>query len=271
MEEKKEKIELKNLENFKILSVDSSSVTASVSILEINNYNNIKIISEFFVNSGLTHSQTLAPMIDNILKICDINIKEIDLFGVTVGPGSFTGLRIGLATVKAMAFALNKYCAGVSSLETLAYNYYNFKNMNNNIIISCMDARRNQVYNSIFEVKNNNLLRITQDKVNSIEELYQELNLYVKSNNFSGYINFVGDGSELCYNKFLEYNINNNLKLLPVDISKKYIKSSNIGILSLELYKNNKLLLPENINPVYLRLSQAERLLLEKNKNINKI
>lgn len=248
----------------KILSVDSSSITASVSLLEINknknNNNNIKIISEFFVNAGLTHSQTLAPMIDILLKNSDTNINNIDLFGVTVGPGSFTGLRIGLSIIKGMAVALNKSCVGVSSLEAAAYNYYDF--CDNNIIISCMDARRDQVYNSVFETKNNKLIRILPDNVCDIKELYDKI--IDKLKNFTGCVKFVGDGADLCYDYFL--NNNNNINFCDIDITKKYIKASSIGILAYETYNKSGAQLPEDINPVYLRLSQAERLLLEKNK-----
>ena len=167
----------------KILAVDSSSITASVALVEGE-----KVISEFFMNAGLTHSQTLAPMIDSVLKNANVDPSEIDLYAVTDGPGSFTGLRIAASTVKAMALAMNKPCVGVSSLEALAYNFCDFEGL----VCPCMDARRNQVYTALFRAKDKKIVRIIEDSADTIENLVRKLNEYDEK------IEFVGDGSESC-------------------------------------------------------------------------
>ncbi len=230
----------------KLLALDSSSVTASVSIIEDET-----IISEFFINSGLTHSQTLAPMIQASLDTLNIKVSDIDLFAITNGPGSFTGLRIGLATIKGMATVFNKPCIGVSSLLAAAYNCINF----NGIICVVMDARRNQFYNAIFKCENKNLERLTEDRVISIEELEKDLK------NFSECVELIGDGAVICYNNINMYGDQNNIKLSFK--GNHYVYASNVGILGMKLYKKGAFSDASNINPKYLRLSQAERLLLE--------
>lgn len=230
----------------KILAIDSSSVTASVAILEDN-----KIISEFFVNAGLTHSQTLAPMIESALVNSAIEISDIDLFSATIGPGSFTGLRIGLATLKGMALALNKPCVGVSSLLAAAYNLKDY----NGIVCACMDARREQVYNAIFKVNNGKIERITEDRAISIQELEDELSKY------SDNIKLVGDGAEMCYNSMLD-----NKKVRNIELAfenQRYIRGSMVGFASFDAYKRGEISNAVDISLNYLRLSQAERMLLE--------
>lgn len=230
----------------KLLALDSSSITASVSLIEED-----KIISEFFINAGLTHSQTLAPMIQALLNTINISASEIDLFAITNGPGSFTGLRIGLATIKGMATVFNKPCIGVSSLLAAAYNCLNF----NGIICVVMDARRNQLYNAIFRCQNKKLSRLTEDRVISIEDLKKELK------EFSENVELVGDGAVICYNYITVISNEKNINLSFKD--RYYINASNVGILGMELYKKGEYLYASNINPKYLRLSQAERKLLE--------
>lgn len=230
----------------KILAVDSSSVTASVAILEDN-----KIISEFFINAGLTHSQTLAPMIESALINSATEISDIDLFSATIGPGSFTGLRIGLATIKGMALALNKPCVGVSSLLAAAYNLKDY----NGIICACMDARREQVYNAIFKANNRKIERITEDRAISIQELEDELSKY------SDNIKLVGDGAEMCYNTMLDNEKVRNIELASEN--QRYIRGSMVGIASFDAYNKGKISNAVDISLNYLRLSQAERMLLE--------
>ena len=151
----------------KILSVDSSSVSASVAITE-----NGKVLAENFINNGLTHSQTLMPMVEKTLKDANVSVKDMELFAIANGPGSFTGVRIGIASVKGMADALNKKCGAISTLEAIA------EPLKNEDVIACavMDARCNQVYTAIF----NSGDRLCEDKAVLIDELGKELKSYNK-------------------------------------------------------------------------------------------
>ena len=169
----------------KVLAVDSSAKSASVCVIEDE-----KILGEFFINTKLTHSETLMPMISSLLKNARIDINSIDVVAISSGPGSFTGVRIGIAAVKGMSFALNKPCVGVSTLEAMAYNFKG----SNCIISAVMDARRDQVYNVLFRVNCDNIIRLTSDRAISIEDLNIEIkNEYNKEN-----IIFVRDGADLC-------------------------------------------------------------------------
>lgn len=227
----------------KILSVDSSSVSASVSITE-----NGITLAESFINNGLTHSQTLMPMVEKTLKDSGVSIKDIDLFAITNGPGSFTGVRIGIASVKGMADALNKKCVAVSTLEAIA------EPLKDKDCIACavMDARCNQVYTAIFE----NGKRLCEDKAVLIDELGVELKNYNKK------VVFIGDGSVLCYEK---------LKDIVTDISVadeniRYIHASSIGRLAEDKIENGEEPTDSaKLVPYYLRLPQAERELNNKN------
>lgn len=230
----------------KLLALDSSSITASVCLMENN-----KILSEFSLNAGLTHSQTLAPMIQASLNILNLKVSNIDLLAITEGPGSFTGLRIGLATIKGIGVVFNKPCIGVSSLVAAAYNCINF----NGIICAVMDARRNQFYNAIFKCQNKKLTRLTKDRIISLEELEKELK------NFSECVELIGDGAVICYNNINKGKNESNIKFSFE--GSHYVKASSVGILGLELYKQGSFSDASNLNPKYLRLSQAERMLIE--------
>lgn len=221
----------------KILSLDSTSVTASVAITE-----NGKTLAENFINNGLTHSQTLMPLAEKTLADSGVAINDIDLFAVTVGPGSFTGVRIGIASVKGMADALKKDCFAVSTLEAIA------EPLNNEDVISCavMDARCNQVYTAIFENGN----RLCEDKAVLIDELGKELMQYNKK------VVFIGDGAKLCYNRLSE--TLQNCEIASEDI--RYIHASSIGRLAYgKINQGEALTLSADLVPFYLRLPQAER------------
>ncbi len=228
----------------KILSLDSTSVTASAAITE-----NGKTLAENFINNGLTHSQTLMPLVEKTIAESEISIKDIDMFAVTNGPGSFTGVRIGIASVKGMADALNKPCFAVSTLEAIA------EPLKNEDCIACavMDARCNQVYTAIFE----NGIRLCEDKAVLIDELGEELKKYIKK------IVFIGDGAELCYNKLNE--ILQNTEIADENI--RYIHASSIGRLAEEkIAKGENTTKSATLVPFYLRLPQAERELNNKLK-----
>ena len=227
----------------KILAVDSSSVTASVAITE-----NGKVLAENFINNGLTHSQTLMPMVEKTINESGISVKDIDLFAITHGPGSFTGVRIGIASIKGMADALDKKCLPISTLEAIA------EPLKNEDVIACavMDARCNQVYTAIF----NNGERLCDDKAVLIDELGEELNQYDKK------IVFIGDGSVLCYDKLHEI-------IQDCDVADekiRYVHGESIGFVAENKIKNGEEPINSaNLVPFYLRLPQAERELNNKN------
>ena len=227
----------------KILAVDSSSVTASVALIEGK-----KIISEFFMNAGLTHSETLASMIESVLINSKTKPKEVDLFAVSNGPGSFTGLRIGMAIVKAMSLATSKQCVGVSSLYALARNFSN----SDSVICSCMDARRGTLYNAIFKIRDGKIIRLTKDRAISIEDLTAELQ------NLNEKIEFVGDGAAMCYNSMVD-----QLDCILVSEGKRYIKASNIAFAASEIYNSGVVSNTCDLSLNYIRIPQAERLLKE--------
>lgn len=221
----------------KILSLDSSSVTASVAITE-----NGRILSEKFINNGLTHSQTLMPMVEETLKDSGVSVKDIDLFAITNGPGSFTGVRIGIASVKGMADALNKKCFAVSTLEAIA------EPLKNDDVIVCavMDARCNQVYTALFNLGN----RLCEDNAVLIDELGEELKQFDKK------VVFIGDGSVLCYEKLHE--IIRNCETADENI--RYVHGSSVGFVAETKIKNGEEPIDSaNLVPFYLRLPQAER------------
>lgn len=231
----------------KVLSVDSSSVTASVALVEDE-----KIIAEFFMDAGLTHSQTLAPMIDSILSYSGTKPSDVDLYAVTTGPGSFTGLRIGVSTIKAMALANNKPCAQISSLEALAYNSLG----KNTLVCASLDARRDQIYSALFRIKNNEVYRVTPDEAKLVENLVSDLEKFDEN------IEFVGDGAEICYNRIMQNDKTCKYSLAPK--CSRYVAAHNVAYLAQKQHKLGASSDACRIKLNYLRVPQAERLLKEK-------
>ncbi len=223
----------------KILSVDSSAKSASSAIYDE------KIISEFYINTNLTHSQTLVPMIDSALKNASLSVDDMDCFAVNVGPGSFTGVRIGVSAVKGIAFAKDKPCIAISTLESIAYNFTMFENC---VICACMDARRNQFYNALFKIENGEVKRLCVDRAISFENLCDEVK------DFENVI-IAGDGAELFSN--LAKDILHNITLSSDNL--RYQRASSVALCALNKYENNEIIKAEALMPSYLRLSQAER------------
>lgn len=233
----------------KILAIDSSAKAASVAITDGG-----RLISECYVNAALTHSRTLMPMIDNALKQAALKFGEVDALAVNVGPGSFTGIRIGIAAVKGLAMSTEKPCAGVSTLLSTAYNFTD----DECILCAAMDARCNQVYTAIFECADGKILRLCEDKAISVSQLETELSAYDGKR-----IVLAGDGAELCFNAFggrIE-----NLHLAAEN--RRYQRAFGTAAAA---ENNNALFRPASeILPVYLRLPQAEReLKLKKGENV---
>lgn len=214
-----------------LLSMDSSAVTASVALTDGD-----EIIKSEFVNSGLTHSETLLPMITRVMD--GRKYSELDGIAITAGPGSFTGVRIGVATVKGLAFNDDIPCYSVSTLEAIAYNFVD----ENAVVCAVMDARRMQFYNALFRVQNGNVERLCDDRAISIEDLRNELKQYDK-------VIIAGDGAKLCFQNIeLE-----NCTLADED----RIYQNAVGVA--KAAQNKNAISPKALMPVYLRQSQAER------------
>lgn len=227
----------------RILALDSSATSASVALVDDE-----FVLGEFYINTKLTHSQTLMMMVESLLKNTKTDIKDVDAFAVSVGPGSFTGIRIGVSAVKGMAYALNKPCIPVSTLHAMAFNLVGLEQ---SLVCAVMDARCEQVYNAIFEVEDNRVIRVVKDRAIRIEDLKNEIvNKYDNK-----IINLVGDGANLCYNK-LNKDVP-NLKLLPGHLL--YQNAVGVSQAGISLYNEGKVLSALELNPVYLRMPQAQR------------
>ena len=221
-----------------MLSVDSSAAPASVCLTE-----NGRIIADYYLNTGFTHSQTLMAMTESVLTISGKKADEIDVYAVNNGPGSFTGVRIGVSAVKGMAFATDKSCIAVSTLLSMAYNCLE----NHCIVSACMDARRQQVYNAVFRVSGMKVERLTEDRAIAVDDLIRELDTY------SDQVMLVGDGAELVSRAVQS----DNIVLAPEQI--RFQRAASTAAAALEAYNRGEILSPAALMPSYLRLSQAER------------
>ena len=229
----------------KILAVDTSATAASVAVAEEN-----KLIGEFSINTALTHSQTLIPMVDELLKNTGLSVNDIDAVAVNAGPGSFTGVRIGVAAVKGIAFPKNLPCVSVSTHESMAYNMLG----NDCIVCSVMDARCSQVYNALFRVKGCTVTRMTDDRALSLTDLKNELQ------NINEKVVLVGDGAVLC-SKFLGEELE-NIMLAP--FNNRIQTASSVAYAAFEKINNGETVKADELMPVYLRLPQAQRELNKK-------
>ena len=228
----------------KILAFESSAKAASVALCEDE-----FLIAQSYQNSGLTHSSTLMPMAQDLLKNCGVALNEVDCLAVSIGPGSFTGLRIGISTVKGLAWGAEKPCVGVSTLEAMAWNLAHM----DGIICCAMDARRKQVYNALFRAGNGVPERLTEDRAISMEDLARE------QKNFAEQQIFVGDGAELCYNTY-----GSDYRLAPPML--RYQNAWGVARAALDSARAGRLCSGAELEANYLRLSQAERERLAKGK-----
>lgn len=223
----------------KILAIDTSSKICSVSILE-----NDDVILEKHTNDEKTHSQNLMPLVDGIFKESNLSLDDIDLLSCCLGPGSFTGIRIGIATVKAFADVKNIPVAGVTSLESLAYNIDE-----PGLIISLIDAKNDNVYYSLFSFDGNNYNQIGEYKADNIQNILDYLSIYDDP------LLFVGDGSILHQDKIQTY-----IKNPKFASEKQNIQTSiSIGKSAYNKYKSGNYGDSSTILPIYLKKSQAER------------
>ena len=230
----------------KILAFDSTAKIASVAVLEDE-----RLLGLFNIDNGLTQSELLLPMAENLLRSLNLSFSDIELFAVSVGPGSFTGVRIGVSLVKGLAFSKNTPCAAVSTLEALAENIATL----DAILVPVMDARRSQVYTAIFRSKGGKAERITADMAIPISSLADILKEYSNED-----IYLSGDGytpTKLGLSK-----LGINTKETPALLIPE--NAFSVGKVAYKKYKNGEILTDTELAPTYLRLPQAERERLEK-------
>ena len=224
----------------KILALESSATAASAALCQDE-----ALVAQTFLHTGLTHSQTLLPMVRDLLGACALTPEEVDLIAVAAGPGSFTGLRIGVATAKGLAWAAEKPCAGCSTLAAMAWNLAGFSGQ----VCAAMDARRHQIYNARFQVDGAAPRRLTPDRAIALEDLVAEL----QGTQIPQLV--VGDGAQLCYEALTAAGI--PARLAPPNL--RLQSAWGVAREGLELARAGQLLTPEQLVPHYRRLSQAER------------
>ena len=229
-----------------ILAFDSTAKVASVALMR-----NGQTLAEYSLNCGLTQSELLLPMAEHCLASVRTDFSDLSCLACTVGPGSFTGVRIGVATVKGLAFGKNLPCVEVSTLEALAENLRGLRG----IICPCMDARRGQVYNALFSSDENGMERITEDRAISLEALSEDLKKYEGKT-----IYLVGDGYDVA-RKYLEA-ANVTLAVTPIGLRNQ--SAASCAAVAARLLAEGKAKSDRELSPSYLRMPQAERERLER-------
>lgn len=228
----------------RILALESSAVAASACVMEDE-----KILSEFYMNTRQTHSQTLLPMAKAALDCAGLSVNEMNLLAVSAGPGSFTGVRIGVACIKGLAFPDNKSCCGVSTLEAMAMNLRGQQAL----VCAVMDARCGQVYNGLFLTGENRVQRLTEDRALSMEELAAELPTWMKEREIP--LILVGDGARLCFES--PYFAGISCALAPEHLRMQ--RASGVAEAARQAFLEGNTVSPERLAPIYLRLPQAQR------------
>ncbi len=220
-----------------VLAIDSTATVGSVALTK-----NGATLAQYTVNAGNTHSVTLLPMIEHMLKVTNTDLSDIDLFAASVGPGSFTGVRIGCATIKGLALGDTVPCVGVSTLEALAHNLRGC----GTVICPAMNARRGQVYTALFEDTPDGIMRLTEDMAISITELSEMLS------GFEGNVRFCGDG----------YSLVSHLSDLETAEFCRLQSAVSVAAVAEKLFGNTEdksVFTASALNPTYLRKPQAER------------
>ncbi len=231
----------------RILALDSSGMVASVAVVRADK-DEEELVAEYTVNYKKTHSQTLLPMLDEVVKMTELDMETIDAVAVAAGPGSFTGLRIGSATAKGLALALQKPVIAVPTLEGLAYNLWGTKRL----VCPIMDARRGQVYTGIYEFCADELAVVEGQMAISIEELGQKLRSYNRK------IVFLGDGVPV-FREALTGRIlpGEDIAFAPCHMNRQ--RAASVAALGIRYYREGKICSVAEHRPEYLRVSQAER------------
>ena len=219
-----------------MLSLSTSGPIASAAVIKDG-----QVLSREVGGHGRTHSETIMPLCEKALQTAGYTPKNMDAFGVDAGPGSFTGVRIGAATLKGIAFGKNKPCCAVSALEALAYNLRG----TDGVVCALMDARRGQFYTATFAISGGEVTRLTPDEAKSGEEI-------ARACAGQSALCLVGDGAEAALPFFGSAAV-----LAPPKI--RYADGESVGLAALSMYKAGKTVPAEEFRPVYLRLPQAER------------
>lgn len=233
------------------LAFDSTAKSASVAVLSDSH-----VLAEYTVDNGLTQSELLLPMAEDMLDSLKLSFDDISLLAASVGPGSFTGVRIGVALVKGLAFGKNIPCASVSTLEALAENLSGIRG----IIVPCMDARRGQVYTAIFESDENGIRRISEDMAIPLTELaeilgqYGDKRIYLSGDGYFGAKRALSD---------LGINTESTPALLILE------NAASVARVAERMFKSGETMSDTEISPTYLRVPQAERERLEREAAIN--
>ena len=232
-----------------ILAFETSAKAGSVALMQDG-----KLLAESYQNTALTHSQTLMTMAQDMLKSCSLTPQDVQAVAVAAGPGSFTGIRIGVAAAKGFAWGSEIPCYGISTLEAMALHL----GIDQGIVVGVMDARRNQVYNAIFKAEKGKLTRLCEDRAISLADLGEELK------NYDEPIFLVGDGSILCYNTLQEQV---SRLILPAE-HRMHQRADGVALGAMACIEQGISADAASLTPNYLRLSQAERERMEReNKN----
>ena len=231
-----------------ILAFETSAKAASVALLDEK-----KLLGESYQNTGLTHSQTLMVMAEDLLKQCGKTVSDVTAVAVAEGPGSFTGVRIGVAAAKGFAWGGELPCYGVSTLEAMAESLGVYRGY----VCPCMDARRSQVYNALFYVNRGTMERVKEDRAIALADLGEELKTLAEP------IFLVGDGSNLCYNTLKD---SVSALVLPAE-HRMHQRATGVAILAAKKQAAGETGDGNALTPNYLRLSQAERERMEKMQN----
>lgn len=231
----------------KILALDSSGLVASVAVVEDDGTNS-NLLAEYTVNYKKTHSQTLLPMLDEIVKMIGLDLDSVDAIAVAAGPGSFTGLRIGAATAKGLGLALQKPLVSVPTVDALAYNLYG----TDRLICPIMDARRSQVYTGIYEFEGGELKVLEPQKPRAIEDIAEKLCAYDRE------VIFLGDGvpvfREILTEKLMA---GHQFTFAPAHVNKQ--RAGAVAALAVQYVREGKVETAMEHQPIYLRPTQAER------------
>lgn len=219
-----------------ILALDTSTQSASVALLE-----NSELLYEININLGIHHSLVVLPALRDLCELSRVNIHNIDFFACTVGPGAFTGLRVGISTIKGIALAIGKPVVGVSTLAALAYNLIN----SHTLVCPMLDARKNEVYTALYGTEPENTL-IVKEQITDVREFLS---------NIDDSTLFVGDGA-LKHEKLIRDALPDR-SFFASSVHRR-VRAATVGLLGWEKYKKGEFLNPDAVAPVYLRLSEAE-------------
>lgn len=229
----------------KLLALESSAKAASCAVFADG-----ELLASAWQAAGLTHSRTLLPMVEDMLRNCGLAAADMDAFAVAAGPGSFTGLRIGVSAVKGLAWGLEKPCIPVSTLEAMAWPLAHLEGN----IVCAMDARRQQVYNALFEARNGTLTRLTEDRAITLSDLAEELRGDPRPKTV------LGDGGRMTYDFLTAAGV--PCRLAPAHLVKENAVS--VALEAEDIARAGELVTAQELAPVYLRPPQAERLRREK-------